>query len=82
MRFLCLSKAGPYEPLPQPYFNPSLAIEDMQGIPLLPAIFTQNLFWQYGNGKQYETTDRERKTDDLTDSSDITITLIDRIDIW
>jgi len=54
----------------------------MQGIPLLPAVFTQNSFWQYGNGKQYETIHRERKSDDLMHSSDITITLIDRIDIW
>jgi len=44
MSFLCLSKAGPNESLPQPYFNYSLAIEGMQGIPLLPAVFTQNSF--------------------------------------
>lgn len=52
----------------------------MQGIPLLPVVFTLNLLWQYGNGKQYKTIDRERKSDDLMDSSDITITLIDRMD--
>lgn len=62
--------------------NLCLATEDMKGIPLLPAVFTQNLFSQYGSRKQYETIDRERKSGDLMDSSNVTITLIDRIDKW
>lgn len=82
MRVFCLSKAEPNESLTQPYFNSSLVVEDMKGIPFLPAVFPQNLFWQYSNGKQYETLDKERKSDDLMNSSAITVTLIDRIDIW
>lgn len=60
--------------------NLCLATEAMKGIPLLPAVFAQNLFSQYGSSKQYETIDRERKSGDLMDSSNVTITLIDRID--